>query len=193
MLLYTTLLCATAHAFLVPEPPGPYNVAVEHLDLTDTSRIDPFAPEPNTTRRIMASVYLPVDAKYHCKPQIVPYLPDVTASVFGEVAHNLTGLPEDMFKGIQMEFCDLSSVNTTADSRKRQFPVAIFSPGYSGSRLLYGAYVRSLSSLGYVVVTIDPTYEAGVVVFSDGTAAYAQPSAASDPKLTPLELAVSPS
>ncbi|KAJ5819335.1 Alpha/Beta hydrolase protein [Penicillium riverlandense] len=39
-------------------------------------------------------------------------------------------------------------------------------------------------------MTVDPTYEAAVVEFPDGSAAYAQPSAASNQTLTPLELEV---
>ncbi|KAM0269847.1 hypothetical protein ACHAQH_009632 [Verticillium albo-atrum] len=63
------LLGATA-AVLVPSTPGPYDVAVKHIELIDQDRIDRLAPEAGTARRFMASAYLPVDAKYNYEAQI---------------------------------------------------------------------------------------------------------------------------
>ncbi|KAH6888193.1 Alpha/Beta hydrolase protein [Thelonectria olida] len=190
-LLALPLLFGAAQALLVPPPPGPYAVAVKHIELVDPSRIDPFAPEANTKRRIMVSAYLPVDARYGCKAQVVPYMPPLTASVFGQVGESL-GLPQGMIEKFEMEFCDVSTVNlhVSRRERKKEFPVAVFSPGYGGTRLVYGALARSVASLGYIVMTVDHTYEAMVVEFPDGSAAYAQPSAASNQSLTLRELEV---
>lgn len=192
-LLALPLLLGAARALLVPPPPGPYSVAVKSIELIDPSRIDPFAPEANTMRRFMASVYLPIDTKYGCKAQVVPYMPPLTASVYSQVSESL-GLPQGVVQEFEMEFCDISTVNLDVShrERKKEFPVAVFSPGFGGTRLVYGALARSVASLGYIVITVDPTYEAAVVEFPDGSAAYAQPSAASNQTLTPLELEVSP-
>ncbi|KAJ3544018.1 hypothetical protein NM208_g3268 [Fusarium decemcellulare] len=190
-LLALPLLFGAAQALLVPAPPGPYDVAVKHIELIDPSRIDPFAPEANTKRRIMVSAYLPIDAKYNCKAQVVPYMPPLTASVFGKVGEEL-GAPSGMIEELEMEFCNISTVNLDASHRekRKQFPLAVFSPGFAGSRLVYGAHARSVASLGYIVVTIDHTYEAAVVEFPDGSVAYAQPGAASNQSLTLRELEV---
>lgn len=192
-LLTLPLLFGTAQALLVPPPPGPYSVAVKHIELVDQSRIDPFAPEPNTKRRFMASAYLPVDVRYGCESQVVPYMPPLTASVYGEVGESL-GLPQGIIEKFEMEFCNISTVNlkSSHEESTKQFPVAVFSPGYGGTRLVYGALARSLASLGYIVMTVDHTYEAAVVEFPDGSAAYSQPSAASNQSLTDRELEVSP-
>ncbi|KAM0338875.1 hypothetical protein ACHAPU_011157 [Fusarium lateritium] len=161
-----------SQALLVPAPPGPYDVAVKHFELVDRNRIDPFAPEANTKRRIMASAYLPIDPHHGCKAQAVPYMPPLTASVFGEAGEYL-GIPEGTIESFEMEFCDISTVNPKKGHRSEQFPVAIFSPGARGTRLLYGAMARSLASLGYVILTLDQTYETYVVEFPDGSAVYA--------------------
>jgi predicted dienelactone hydrolase len=192
-LLTVPLLLGAAQALLVPPPPGPYSVAVKPIELIDPSRIDPFAPEANTKRRFMVSAYLPVDAQYGCKAQVVPYMPPLTASVYNKVGESL-GLPQGMIEKFEMELCDLSTINLDVNhrERKKEFPVAVFSPGYGGTRLVYGALARSVASLGYIIMTVDPTYEAAVVEFPDGSAAYAQPSAASNQTLTPRELEVSP-
>jgi hypothetical protein len=186
------LLFGVAHAVLVPSPPGPYSVTVHHFELVDPDRIDPFAPEANTTRRFMASAYLPIDAAYDCKAQVVPYMPPLTASVYGQVGEEL-GIPQGIIEEFEMEFCNISTVDLgeTHSNETREFPVTVFSPGFGGTRFVYSALARSMSSLGHIVITVDPTFEAAVVEFPDGFVAYAQPSAASDPALTDLELAVS--
>ncbi|KAF5023530.1 hypothetical protein F66182_4397 [Fusarium sp. NRRL 66182] len=111
-LLTLPLFLGAVQALLVPSPLGPYHVAVKHIELVDQGRIDPFAPKANTQRRIMASAYLPVDAKYGCKSQVVPYMPPVTASVFSKVGESSLGLPGGMLEQFQMEFCDMSTART---------------------------------------------------------------------------------
>ncbi|RGP79423.1 platelet-activating factor acetylhydrolase [Fusarium longipes] len=165
-------IVGASRALLVPPPEGPYNVAVKHFELVDLSRIDHFAPEPNITRRIMVSAYLPVEARRRCKAHIVPYMPSLTASVFGELGATL-GLPQGTIESFNMEFCDISTIKPMETHRRgREFPVAIFSPGAQGSRFVYGGMARSLASLGYLVFTLDHTYETLVVEFPDGSAAY---------------------
>ncbi len=171
-LLSLSLLPGAAQALLVPPPPGPYSVAVRAFELVDKSRIDPFAPEANTTRRFMASAYLPINTQYECNDEIVPYMPAITASVFGKVGETL-GVPEEVISEFEMKFCNISTVKLDKDTGKKQFPVAVFSPGLGGTRLVYGALARSLASLGYIVITLDHTYDSLVVEFPDGSVAYA--------------------
>ena len=99
-------LLGAAQAILMPSPPGPYSVAVRDFELIDPNRIDNFAPKPNTKRRIMVSAYLPIDAKHHCKPEVIPYMPALTASVFGDLGTTL-GIPN----GTQE--CDESRANAS--------------------------------------------------------------------------------
>ncbi|KAM0721937.1 hypothetical protein Q7P37_002862 [Cladosporium fusiforme] len=169
-LLAFTFLFGAVQALLVPAPPGPYSVAVKHFELLDNNRMDPLAPKPDSKRRFMASAYLPIDAAYHCESEMVPYMPALTASIFGPVGATL-GAPQDMLEQFDMEFCNISTIDAGTHVQKREFPIAIFSPGLGGSRLLYGALARSLASLGHIVFTIDHTYETYVVEFPDGTAA----------------------
>lgn len=183
------LLFGAAHALLVPSPLGSYDVAVKHIELVDPSRIDPFAPEANTKRRIMASAYLPIDAQYRCKAQVVPYMPPLTASVFEKVGESL-GVPQGLFGDFKMKFCNIEALNLDEGRKERKkFPVAVFSPGFQGTRFVYGALARSLASLGYIVVTLDHTYETSVVEFPDGSAAYAT---LGNDTLTLKQLEVSP-
>jgi hypothetical protein len=173
--LVLPLLLSTAQALIVPSPPGPYSVAVKHFELVDRARKDILAPLPNTNRRFMSSVYLPVNAAYECKSQAEPYMPTLTAQVFGEMGEAL-GIPQGTLEEFEMDFCDLSSLtlNVDADSEKKKdsYPIAVFSPGYGGTRFVYGAMARSLASWGYIVFTLDHTWEAAVVEFPDGSDDY---------------------
>jgi hypothetical protein len=121
----------------------------------------------------MVSAYLPIDAQYGCKDEVVPYVPALTAEAYGKVAGAL-GLPDNIVKDFEMKVCNISSVKRKRFHKpNKDYPVALFSPGYQGSRLVYGAMARSLASLGYIILTVDHTYEAFVVEFPDGTAATA--------------------
>jgi len=185
------LLLSAGHALLVPSPPGPYSVAVKHFELIDFNRTDALAPRPNTTRRFMSSVYLPIDAKRECKLQTVPYMPALTAKVFGQIGEEL-GVPQGTLEQFEMEFCDLATIklDMATGAEKKQYPVAIFSPGYGGTRLVYGAMARSLASLGYVVFTVDHTYEASVVQFPDGSDEYSTDTSSGNMTTTLRQLEV---
>ena len=50
------------------------------------------------------------------------------------------------------------------------FPLVLLSPGLGNPRLWYSALAQQVSSRGYSVVTIDHTYDAGIVVFPNGSA-----------------------
>lgn len=128
------------------------------------------ASNSGTKRRILASVHLPLDAKYGCEMEDRPYLPAKTAWAFEELLGPY-GIPEGTFRQLSMKFCSLSSIKRSSHENKA-FSVAIFSPGLGDSRLIHAARARSLASLGYVVATVDHTYEANVVEFPDGTVIY---------------------
>jgi hypothetical protein len=181
MQLVTLLaLVGATQALLVPSPPGPYDVAMKHFELVDPSRIDHFAPEPNIKRRIMVSAYLPIDVHHRCEAQVVPYMPSLTASVFGKVGVTL-GIPQGTIESFHIKFCNISTIKPKKTHRPRkEFPVVIFSPGAQGTRLVYGAVARSLASMGYIIFTLDHTYETLVVEFPDGSAAYSTTSNTSD-------------
>jgi hypothetical protein len=166
LLLSIVLFVFTAQATLVPGPPGPYHVSYGAHALTDESRWETFAP-PGVShkRRIMVSTFLPVDTE-HCETEVVAYMPPRTVVAYGDYANGY-GLPVDLFKGYEFEFCNAAAARDAQTTHK--YPLVIFSPGLTASRLLYGAQARALASYGYAVVTIDHPYDATVVEFPDGT------------------------
>lgn len=153
-----------AHAIVVSGPSGPWPVSHHVVELTDESRWDPYAPENcQHKRRILTSFFIPVYVdQQECEIEKIDYLPPRTAEAYGKLANSM-GLSNTIFQGFELEFCKASS--------KEQLPrpVVIFSPGFSGSRLLSAAQAQSLASQGNVVITIDHPYEATIVEFPDGT------------------------
>jgi hypothetical protein len=167
-LLSIALFVSATQATLVPGPPGPYQVSYGAHALTDESRWETFAPPGiSHKRRIMVSTFLPVDPE-HCSSELVPYMPPRTVVTYGEYANGY-GLPVDLFEGYEFEFCSSSTTSVPDANTTHKYPLVIFSPGLTASRLLYGAQARALASYGYAVITVDHPYDATVVEFPDGT------------------------
>jgi hypothetical protein len=167
------ILLSTASALLVPPPTGPYSVAIKVQALTDPTRpADPLrnATDGLHTRRVLMSVYLPVDTRgKRCPPQTAPYMTPKVAAVYGKQAAE-AGLSKDLFSSFDMQFCDLAKLSPCGGKKsKKRYPVVLFTPGLAESRLLYGAGARSLASEGYVVVTVDHPFEPDFVEFPDGS------------------------
>lgn len=146
----------------LPEPSGPYNLGTVELHLVDRHRRDPWLDgEP---RELMVSVWYPAagGGAYPLAPYMGP----------GAVAHfersTLRGV------GLEPDEVDLEGVRTHAyagapvDVGQTPRPVLVYSPGGGLPRTLGTVLVEDLASRGYVVVTIDHTYEASEVEFPGG-------------------------
>ncbi|KND89412.1 Platelet-activating factor acetylhydrolase [Tolypocladium ophioglossoides CBS 100239] len=170
MLLFVlAAVLAASQAVLVPGPPGPFHVAMRVQGFTDTSRPDPYAPKDKPhPRRVLISMFLPLEPWRKYPVELVPYMPPRTAKIFGDDAAAL-GLPNDTFARFELE---VSKLPIAGAKRKRHhehhYPLVLFSPGFGGSRLANSAGAMALASKGYVVVTIDHPYDASIVEFPDG-------------------------
>ncbi|CAH0036417.1 unnamed protein product [Clonostachys solani] len=161
--LLLALFVVQLHAVLLPGPPGPYSVSNQVHSLTDTSRQDPYAPSNNThNRRIMVSTFVPVSKCQDCQSTQLPYMPPKSTAAWGQYAAQM-GLPTNIVEDFQVEYCQ------TSKPAPKKYPVAIFSPGLTSSRLVYTVQARALASLGYVVITVDHPYDGFFVEFPDGT------------------------
>ncbi|KAK7210700.1 hypothetical protein V2G26_017878 [Clonostachys chloroleuca] len=159
--LLLALFAVQLHAVLLPGPPGPYSVSYEAYSLTDNSRQDPYAPSDNPhKRRIMVSTFIPVSKCQDCKSTELPYMPPNSTAAWGQYAASM-GLPTNIVEDFQIEYCQSSK------PAPKRYPVAIFSPGLTSSRLVYGVQARALASLGYVVISVDHPYDSFFVRAAD--------------------------
>ncbi|KAJ6256467.1 1-alkyl-2-acetylglycerophosphocholine esterase [Drechslerella dactyloides] len=158
--LFSVLVVASQIA--LPYPKGtPFGTALTIGQLTDESRMDPWAPTPRA-RKLMVSMFYPVP-RQRCRNVVkVPYMPPTTATV---LASQIFGLPNGTFQSFDLQVCKPAS---TSSVDLYGHPVAIYSPGFTSSRLLSSGIAQAISSTGYVVVMMDHPYDAGFVEFPDG-------------------------
>ncbi|WP_035841205.1 alpha/beta hydrolase family protein [Kitasatospora azatica] len=153
-----------AHLTL-PDPTGRYPLGTVSLHLVDGSRADPWVSTvPH--RELMVSVVYPAvhTQRYPLAPQFTP----------GEAAafDAYTGLRN---YSVPVGTVDWAATRThahqgaPADTRRGPFPVLLYSPGGGDPRNWDTTLVEDLASRGYVVVTIDHTYESPGVQFPDGS------------------------
>ncbi|MEV6287171.1 hypothetical protein [Kribbella sp. NPDC051770] len=142
-------------------PTGPFPVGTTELHLVDAGRDDPFVP--GRPRELMISVWYPATRP----AERAAYLPPLTAQVYAEGAAIALQQPVDAvdWAGARV-YAGLSA----PVSRGRR-PVVLFSPGFGVPRGLGSIMVAELASRGYVVVTVDHTYEAAAVEFPGGRVA----------------------
>ncbi|MEU4297638.1 alpha/beta hydrolase family protein [Kitasatospora aureofaciens] len=149
----------------LPQPTGPYPIGTTSLHLTDAGREDPW--HPGHERELMISFWYPT-ARPAAGQERARYMAPSAGEHFGSD----TGAGKLNY-GLQPGSTDWSGILTHArqDAPARpggSRPVVLYSPGLGDPRSWGTALVEDLASRGYVVVTIDHTYDASEVAFPGG-------------------------
>ncbi|WP_245997179.1 hypothetical protein [Streptomyces armeniacus] len=154
----------------LPAPTGPHAVGTAQAHLVDRARRDPWQ-DAAPWRELMVSVWYP--AWRTGGHRLAPHMPRGAAERFA--ADRAPGL------GIPRGTVDWAATRTHAreaappDPRGGRRPVLIYSPGTGDPRTWGTVLVEELASRGYVVVTVDHTYESPAVQFPDGSVKGAEP------------------
>ncbi|MFB7875402.1 alpha/beta hydrolase family protein [Nocardia sp. NPDC056064] len=134
---------------VLPSPTGDLPVGTTTLHLVDTARTDPFDPG-SSTRELMVSVFYPATGAdrypraHYASTELLPMLEQkLGAELPGALTHAHRDAP--------------ARTGST-------YPVVLYTPGAGVSRILGTGLAEDLASRGYVVVTVDHTYEAGPAV-----------------------------
>jgi hypothetical protein len=155
-------------------PAGPYRVGTASLHLIDRSRPDPWVSDP-PYRELMVSLFYPAtvgtgSATSGATPHgMAPYMLPKAADHFDSVDIN-----DYLGLNLPTGAVDWSATTTHAypdapvDRRAGTLPVVLYSPGLGEPRTWSTTLVEQLASYGYLVVTIDNTYESPEVQFPDG-------------------------
>ena len=145
----------------LPRPTGPHPVGTTELHLVDTARPDPWLAD-GSPRELMISIWYPTRRR-HGRP--APYMRPAAAAEYDRGAAAV----------MNIEPGRIDWANTVTHARVNaapgRGPVVLYSPGFYNERTLGTALVTELASHGYVVVTVDHTYEAHAVEFPDGRVA----------------------
>ncbi|MFE2727158.1 alpha/beta hydrolase family protein [Kitasatospora sp. NPDC059327] len=140
----------------LPVPTGPYPVGTVPLHLVDAARPDP-AAGPGRRRELMVAVWYPArDVERHPR---APWMAAEVLPTFLAAA----GFPAGAATAPATAGHQGAPVRRTG----ARLPVVIFSHGAHSHRGDHTVVVQELASHGYVVVTVDHTYDA-FTVFPDG-------------------------
>ncbi|MFJ4574430.1 alpha/beta hydrolase family protein [Streptomyces sp. NPDC088846] len=142
---------------VLPRPSGPHRLGTVALHFSDRSRRDPWvAARP--VRELMVQLWYPARAAVGL-PR-APWMTRQAAEVFQQTGYLLpqyATLPDTHAR-----------TGAAADPRGGRRPVILYSHGHGQHRSSSMALVEELASHGYIVVTIDHTYDAGQVEFPGG-------------------------
>jgi dienelactone hydrolase len=150
---------------VLPAPSGPDAVGTVTLRLVDHSRPDPWVPA-QPYRELMVSAFYPArDAgAYPVAPQMSPAAAKHFDESLGTPVHEGWGIsPGKVDWG-----ATLTHAHANAPAQTGRHPVVLYSPGLGDPRTLGTTLTEDLASRGYVVVTIDHTYDASEVEFPGG-------------------------
>lgn len=163
-------------AVVLPAPSGPHDVGRTALHLVDADRPDPWFPDRR--RELMVTVTYPASVSgnyaraHYVSTDAVPAVVDEAAAALN------VPLESETLIGLRTNARDGAPVIAVAD---RSLPVVLFSPGMAVPRMFGTGEAEDLASRGYVVVSIDHTYDAQVVEFPGGRIAFGSDSSA-DPE-----------
>lgn len=149
-------------AVALPAPTGSHRVGTVSLHLVDRSRPDRWVASQQY-RELMVSVWYP--ALRTGGQRLAPYLaPGVAERLGSDTVH---GIPPGRvaWAGIRTH----AWAGAPVDRGRGRRPVVIYSPGSGDPRTWGTTLVEELASRGYVVVTVDHTYEVPGVQFPDGS------------------------
>jgi dienelactone hydrolase len=151
----------------LPRPTGSFAVGRIGFDWTDRSRREVLSKVGDAKRELMIYVWYPTE-KGDKTGKTAPYLP-------GAVAINT--LPDRALSGadgklwpaiLSGEIATHAVEGATPARNPSRFPVLMFSHGLGSPVFHYTAFIEELVSHGYVVASIEHTYEVNVVAFPDG-------------------------
>ncbi|WP_214322678.1 alpha/beta hydrolase family protein [Nonomuraea sediminis] len=166
----------------LPAPGGPYAVGTLAMRLVDRSRPDPLV-KSKPYRELMVSLWYPAKDTGQTLP-VAPHMSPLAAADWDSHSAPPMGIPKGAVNwGATATH---ARVGAPVDRRAGKLPVVLFSSGDGGPRTLGTTLVEDLASRGYLVVTVDHTYEADQVEFPGGRLVRALPLPR---KLTPPVLA----
>ena len=136
----------------VPTPTGASSVGTRVMDLVDSTREDPFLADGGK-RELLVRFWYPASFGQDC--QRAEYTSPAVWSYFSQLVR--APLP-----------AVVTNSRLNAPLAGGSHPVVVFTPGYTGTFTDYTFLFEDLASRGYIVASVDHTYEATAVQLPDG-------------------------
>ena len=155
------ILPSVLPVFSLPESSGEFNVGTRDLHI-ELEREEPVTTNTGDQREFMVKVWYPTEDNSGTKD---PYV-----DAGGRHGFALKyGLPASAFNYLDKVDSHVFREATIANGT---FPVLIFSHGYNSKANGYYALLTELASQGYVIFSINHTYESTGATFPDGKEVY---------------------
>lgn len=162
---------ATYIASYLPPVYGSYGIGVAEFHIIDESRNEVLTEDPHDVREFMLKVWYPTDQQVNENSYV--YMSDVMFSwLMGRAPIPLPFISETAYEDVKPH----GKLNAPIASDSTHFPVVLFAHGLDGTIEIYSSYIEELVTRGYVVLSMNHPYIAGVVEFPDGHAIYLQDS-----------------
>jgi predicted dienelactone hydrolase len=174
----SALLLATASVifsimlpmFRLPNPTGAYPVGTSILYFKDSTRIEDSAPGSGRARELMVQLWYPAQASHN------------------RFARYREPRETSLLSSYQSVLATHSRLDAPIASDAGSFPIVLFNHGWRGIRTNDTFLAEELASHGYVVASIDHTYNARLVAFPDGRVVHANaPYDIDDPEISTPE------
>jgi dienelactone hydrolase len=136
----------------VPRPVGPSIIGTRVMELVDPAREDPYVAN-GAKRDLLVRFWYPASIDQGCKP--AEYTTPRIWSYFSQLVG--VSLPQ-----VKTNSCLDAPITEGAH------PVIVFTHGYTGTFTDYTFLFEDLAARGYVVASVNHTYEATAVDFPDG-------------------------
>jgi hypothetical protein len=157
--LFTFLLCfvlslpGQGQTDILPRPSGKHSVGVCYLYFTDDSRKELFDNSHKSNREITVKAWYPADEESNSEPYFLNADFAVDNCQFPEIFRSLkTNAGRDLLVSIQ----------------KKEYPVLVFSHGWSEHYSQNSILMEELASYGYIIFSIAHHYECRFSSYGDG-------------------------
>lgn len=152
----------------LPGPTGPYAVGTTTRHLVDASREDPWHPGRGRREVSVGFWYPAARGEQGAAHRTAPHMEARAAGHFGSATGAGT-----LNHGVPASAADWAGTRTHARvdapaARGEARPVVLYSAGLGDPRTWNTSLVEDLASRGYVVVTVDHTYDSSEVALSGG-------------------------
>jgi dienelactone hydrolase len=140
--------------------------------MVDESREESYSEELGSPRRFMVQIWYPTEPTLSGKT--TPWIDHV--EVMAPAIADLLGLPSFSLNHLKYVFSHAHQ-DAPLPKNMNQYPILLFSHGWSGFRAQNTFQVEELVSHGYVVAAPDHSYGAVASVFPDGEVIFLNPEA----------------
>ncbi len=149
-----------AQSSVGPKPTGSYSVGRTFFQCVDSNRVDPVAAKDGVKREFMVMAWYP--AKPNSSQARARWMPESWASDEAALLYEQRRYSPNPLTMEQAQHAIRDPVSNSIDgapisSRKRPWPLLLFSPGAGVNPAFYSTFTEDLASLGYVVFAVVPT------------------------------------